>query len=265
VIRVASATVILAVVLGTIWWLPWWATLPIVALAAALAGGELARLATDVAPGISPTFAGFAPAAVAVAFASQPMMGVGANAVHAVLMAGLVAAVAITLIGGPPSPAAVTRAAVLVMAPIYIGLPLGALGWVRTAAGPGPLTWFLVVIAASDTAQLYTGRLLGRRKLAPVLSPGKTVEGAAGGFVAAAVAGAGLATIWMPLHSPLACAMLGLVLAGAGIVGDLFESLLKRSAGRKDTSAIIPGHGGVLDRLDSYLLAAPIYYLYLTL
>jgi phosphatidate cytidylyltransferase len=137
------------------------------------------------------------------------------------------------------------------------------LGWVRTSIGPEALTWFLVVIAASDTAQLYTGKLLGRRKLSPVISPGKTVEGAIGGLVGAVVVGAALAGLWLPADPIWMSALLALFLAGAGIVGDLFESLLKRSAGRKDASSVIPGHGGVLDRIDSYLLAAPLFYLYL--
>ncbi len=98
------------------------------------------------------------------------------------------------------------------------------------------------------------------------MSPAKTVEGAVGGFVAAAILGAWLAPQWLAMtHAPgpVAGALLGTLLAGAGMVGDLFESLLKRSAGVKDSSSLIPGHGGVLDRIDSYLFAAPVYFLLL--
>jgi phosphatidate cytidylyltransferase len=265
VTRVLSAIVLLAVVLGAIWWPPWWATLPVIALGAGLAGRELAGLASETGAAVPPGFVGVASAAIAVAFTIQPVTIAGSseNVLDTVLMAGLFAACALALMSGPPSPAALTRAATLVMAPIYLGLPLGALGWVRTSLGPEALTWFLVVIAASDTAQLYTGRLLGRRKLAPILSPGKTVEGAAGGLVVATVTGGLLARIWLPSDPPAVCAALAFFLAAAGIVGDLFESMLKRSVGRKDASSVIPGHGGVLDRIDSYLLAAPLFYLYL--
>ena len=119
----------------------------------------------------------------------------------------------------------------------------------------------LAVIVVSDSAQYYTGRAFGRRPLAPAISPKKTVEGAIGGMVfgtlAMAVGGHWVfsSPIWM-------LALLGAAISLLGIVGDLFESLLKRSAGVKDSSHLIPGHGGVLDRIDSWLFAAPVYYMF---
>jgi phosphatidate cytidylyltransferase len=121
----------------------------------------------------------------------------------------------------------------------------------------------LFTIIASDTAQYYGGRLMGRRLLAPVISPKKTVEGALSGFVAGAVALPVLGQWWLPSLPAPALALVGVTLVAAGIVGDLFESLLKRSAGVKDASALIPGHGGVLDRLDSLLFAGPVFYVFL--
>ena len=105
--------------------------------------------------------------------------------------------------------------------------------------------------------------MLGRRKLAPVVSPGKTVEGAIGGFVIAPIAGVLIGRWAMPEIAMGATAVLAAGLAMFGMAGDLFESLLKRSAGAKDSSALIPGHGGVLDRIDAYLFAAPVFYLFL--
>ena len=125
------------------------------------------------------------------------------------------------------------------------------------------LGWLLAVIAGSDSAQYYAGRALGRRKLAPRVSPAKTVEGALGGLVAAPAIGAALAGWGLPGVPIASAALAALVLAGFGIAGDLFESLLKRSAGVKDSSALIPGHGGLLDRIDSYLFALPMFYLFL--
>jgi phosphatidate cytidylyltransferase len=151
----------------------------------------------------------------------------------------------------------------MVMAPIYVGLPLAAIVWVQFVFGPKATTGLLVTMAVSDSAQYYTGRGLGRRKLAPAISPAKTVEGAAGGLVAAAVLGALFGPLALPEVGRFAAALLAAGLAIFGMAGDLFESLLKRSVGAKDSSALIPGHGGVLDRIDSYLFAAPIFYLVL--
>jgi phosphatidate cytidylyltransferase len=118
---------------------------------------------------------------------------------------------------------------------------------------------------ASDSAQYYTGRAFGRRKLAPAVSPAKTVEGAIGGLVAATIAGAvsGSNVLHLAPFDAVTGAVVGVLVALFGMLGDLFESLLKRSAGVKDSSALIPGHGGVLDRIDSYLFAAPCYYVVL--
>jgi phosphatidate cytidylyltransferase len=180
-----------------------------------------------------------------------------------VLLALVVGAGLVTLGSGGPSPAVITRAATLVMAPLYVGVPLGALAWVHVIYGPFTLVFVLVLITLSDSAQLYCGRAFGSRKLAPTISPAKTIEGALGGMVAAAVGGALLAPLWIFGTMWLEGLALGVVLCAAGIAGDLFESLLKRSAGVKDSSTLIPGHGGVLDRIDALLFAAPVYYVVL--
>jgi phosphatidate cytidylyltransferase len=139
-------------------------------------------------------------------------------------------------------------------------LPLGALIAVHWEHGREAALLLIVVVVASDSAQYYAGRAFGRRPLAPALSPKKTVEGAAGGLVAGAVALALVGHWWWPA-APLALrAGLGAVLVVLGITGDLFESMLKRAAGVKDSAALIPGHGGVLDRIDALLFAAPVYY-----
>ena len=115
----------------------------------------------------------------------------------------------------------------------------------------------------SDIAQYYTGRLAGRRPLAPTISPRKTVEGALGGLVFGALVLAIVGAWWLP-RVPIALrALVGVTIVALGITGDLFESMLKRSAGVKDSSALIPGHGGVLDRIDALLFAAPVYYIVL--
>ncbi len=127
--------------------------------------------------------------------------------------------------------------------------------------GPAATTWLLAVIAVSDSAQYYSGRSFGHRKLAPRVSPAKTVEGAAGGLVAAGVVGGLLGPLCLGAVPVPASAGVAVLLALFGMGGDLFESLIKRAAGVKDSSALIPGHGGVLDRIDSHLFAAPAFYL----
>jgi phosphatidate cytidylyltransferase len=122
------------------------------------------------------------------------------------------------------------------------------------------LGYFFLVIMGSDIGAYFAGRTLGKRKLAPKISPGKTVEGLIGGILAAAGFGA-LATFWFFPELPYKWSVpLAAVMAVIGVLGDLAESAMKRGAGAKDAASILPGHGGFLDRLDSLLLNAPILY-----
>ena len=116
----------------------------------------------------------------------------------------------------------------------------------------------MLTVVMSDTAQYYSGRTFGRTPLAPRISPKKTIEGAAGGFVFGTAIFIIAGAWWVPGMPVLFRAGLGLAIVALGIAGDLFESMLKRSAGVKDSSALIPGHGGVLDRIDALLFAAPV-------
>ena len=122
------------------------------------------------------------------------------------------------------------------------------------------LAYFFLVIFGSDAGAYFAGRALGKHKLAPTISPGKTVEGLVGGLVAAAGFGA-LATVWFFRELPFQWSIpLAVILAAVGVLGDLCESAMKRGAKTKDAASILPGHGGLLDRLDSLLFGAPILY-----
>ena len=122
------------------------------------------------------------------------------------------------------------------------------------------LSFFFLVLMGSDTGAYYTGRALGRHKLAPTVSPGKTWEGAAGGMAASLFAGA-LSHYWFfPELSLPAALVLAALMNVLGVVGDLTESALKRGADAKDAANILPGHGGFFDRLDSLLFNAPLLY-----
>lgn len=260
--RVVSAIVLLVVIFGTLWFLPPWVTVLLAAAVAWIGAGELADIARKLDLDVPRLFVGPAAAIVSVALLAS-LESTPPDALPAVLLAIVVAAGAVTLAQGPPAPNVIGRVATMVMAPLYVGLPLGTIAWVLCYHGPAATTWLLVMIAVSDSGQYYCGRTFGRRKLAPAVSPAKTVEGAVGGVTIAAIVGAVTGPLVMPDVSMLAAGGLTLALALAGIVGDLFESLIKRSAGVKDSSQLIPGHGGILDRIDSHLFAAPIFYFFL--
>ena len=161
---------------------------------------------------------------------------------------------------------AISNLAASALALMYVGLLASFLVQLRLAFGVGALVSLIIVVKMGDTGAYLVGRLLGRHKMAPTISPGKTWEGAAGAvffaclgawlswlffFPATNVAGSAAASKW-------AWIPYGIAVAVAGIFGDLAESLLKRDAGRKDSSTWMPGFGGVLDVLDSLLFAAPV-------
>jgi phosphatidate cytidylyltransferase len=153
--------------------------------------------------------------------------------------------------------------AAAILAPVYIGLPLGSLVGVHAIAGREAVLLLIATVAISDTAQYYTGRTFGRTPLAPMRSPKKTREGAIGGFVMAPIFLALAGSYWLPIYPWWWHASLALGIVVAGIIGDLFESMLKRAADMKDSGTLIPGHGGVLDRIDALLFAAPVFYFFL--
>ena len=154
----------------------------------------------------------------------------------------------------------IQAAAVDLVAPIYIGAPLGMLAALQMRSGPKATLLLIATIVVSDSAQYYSGRAFGTRALAPAISPSKTVEGAIGGVICGALFMGVAITFVFPATPAIVRALLGLVIVLLGIAGDLFESRLKRVAGLKDSSALIPGHGGVLDRIDALLFAIPVFY-----
>lgn len=147
---------------------------------------------------------------------------------------------------------------------LFGGLLLLSRGPVPGEVWNGQAGWVLLamfVIFAGDTGAYFTGRLIGRHKLAPNVSPGKTVEGAIGGLVCSVGGGfaavALLAPTYLPHLTPAQICIVAVPSALLGQVGDLCESLIKRSAGAKDSGSILYGHGGILDRLDALMFAAP--------
>jgi phosphatidate cytidylyltransferase len=159
---------------------------------------------------------------------------------------GLISAIAITLFGI-----------------LYVSWLLSHLVWLRGLAnGNALIGYLLLVVWSGDTGAYYVGRLLGKHPLAPTVSPKKTIEGAIGGFVASLLASCIAKWTFFPLLRYKDCILLGILLAVISQLGDLCESLLKRSADVKDSGTILPGHGGILDRVDGVMFAAPVLYYY---
>ncbi|MGE0443679.1 MAG: phosphatidate cytidylyltransferase [Vicinamibacterales bacterium] len=245
--RLVSGVVLAAAALAAIWFLPLFALRVIACLVAALAAHEYLRVASGSAP---------LPVMGLVALNCWVVSSPGDGMVVLLLALGWVAVE--VLWGNVP----IQQAAARFLAPWYIGMPLGMLVAVHGAAGEWATLVLIGTVVVSDSAQYYTGRAFGRRPLAPAISPKKTIEGAIGGLL--------FGTLFLAIAGPWALgagvvpmALLGLAVATLGICGDLFESRLKRASGVKDSSSLIPGHGGVLDRIDALLFAIPAFYLFL--
>jgi phosphatidate cytidylyltransferase len=260
-----------------------WPLAGLLAVASALAAWEFFRIAR--AAGASPlsdlgiAIAGFVPLAVHAHFLE--LFRVRSSHAAIVLLVILAATIWVRGVRGRP----LTAAAVTVLGVLYTGgllsfayslryhdtvryfdaLPGGAGARLAgVALSPGGVLLLMPVLLtwASDIGGFFVGRAVGGRKLIPAVSPSKTVAGAVGGLVASIiVAWLAVRLLLRPVaqlaFSPLGTVVFGVVISVAAQVGDLFESLLKRDAGVKDSSALIPGHGGVLDRFDSLFFALP--------
>jgi phosphatidate cytidylyltransferase len=144
-----------------------------------------------------------------------------------------------------------------VLAPAFVALARLQISTAGFARGPLIVLWLILMVCAADIGAYSAGRAFGQRKLAPRVSPGKTWEGALGGLVMVAVVAAGGAVYFgLP---PLAIVGFGFVVGIFSIIGDLTESMFKRAAALKDSGTLLPGHGGLLDRIDSVTAAAPLY------
>lgn len=158
---------------------------------------------------------------------------------------------------------AINQMAYTLLGVFYVAGLLGFFVLLRNLEGGQYLIYFVfIVIWMGDTAAYYGGRRFGKTRLAPHISPNKTVEGAIAGLGGSLVGGVA-AKFWFLGHIPLIhCLIVTLICGIIGQFGDLAESVLKRNTGTKDSGTLIPGHGGILDRLDSLMFAAPVFYCY---
>jgi phosphatidate cytidylyltransferase len=291
--RIATAVVLIPLVLALILRAPVWLLAASVALVALLTARELLGITEHygVQPMRRPTYVFivliFVFLAIVLSAQTQVMdiggalltlLGMCASAIFVFLALGMARS---------ELPSAYPAAAASLVSLLYGALPLALLVVVRQLwAGGFLLLYLLLVVWAGDTFAYYTGRAIGRHKLAPRISPGKTWEGAVASFVGATAVGwavfAHAPQISMALYSaglvarryaylskelPAAgeIVLLSACINVAAQVGDLVESLLKRGAGVKDSGTLLPGHGGMLDRIDALLFAAPVLWYYAAL
>lgn len=154
---------------------------------------------------------------------------------------------------------------IMVAGLVYVSWFLGHLVLIRMMDHGDLLIFLLAMITwGTDSGAFFTGKLIGKRKLAPTISPNKTIEGAVGGLIFGILAGI-LAHYWfLPGISPTEIGGLAFLMSIAGQTGDLVESMFKRANQVKDSSRLLPGHGGILDKIDSFIFTGPVLYYYLT-
>ncbi len=257
--RIATAAVLLPLLVASILYSKGqpleWPFLAVCGIAAGLCACEFLRMfvrgARDLASGIALAVLVFLSGTVLPAVLSLP----------AVLLF-VVLAVLHPLAGADDVGEKTRRASMLALGAVYVGGLLAM--YPRTLSLLRGEHWVLLgilTVSAGDTMAYFTGRALGRRKLAPAISPNKTVEGSAGGLLGSVVCSVLYARWFLPGVPAWYAALAGGAIGIFGQGGDLFESLLKRAAGVKDSGTILPGHGGIFDRADAILAAGPILYL----
>lgn len=250
---IAAPVAIGAILLGK------WAILALVLLIVARAAQELARALENV-PFMAALAAGALPVVLSIPF--------GASGI----LAGAVFSLPWTLfwVGGSPKTRTLRAVLALLLMTLWVGVPMAHLELIGVLEGGDRTGTYLVLIAVvgpwlSDAGAYFAGRFFGRHLLAPSLSPKKTVEGAIGGIIATTAVVAPFAHVFLGLDL-VSAAVAGAVISILSQAGDLFESILKRLLNLKDLGRALPGHGGILDRIDSLLFTAPgVYYLYILL
>ena len=249
--RVITALILAALVLLVIFMLPHVATMAALALLVVAAAWEWSAFPRFTQHSARLFYVAFVAACVAATW----WFGVEREEMGRLIQAALAWWV-FALVWVAIAPARVNRvtaagAGLLVLVPAWLALAR------LHAAGPQLLLFLILLVVAADVGAYFAGRRFGHNKLAPRVSPGKTWEGVLGGFVAAALMAA-VGVWWFKVDAPRFLALC-IVVVVASIIGDLTESLFKRHAGLKDSGRLLPGHGGLLDRVDSVTAAAPVF------
>lgn len=160
-------------------------------------------------------------------------------------------------------PSIIDAVAMQIQGMVYIPVLIACLIRIRNSEAGIPWIFFLLAIVfAGDIGAYYAGSYLGRHKLCPSVSPNKTIEGSIGGLCANLLIGGIIKAIFLPALPWAACVIMFLLIGAAGQIGDLYESALKRSVQIKDSGTLLPGHGGMLDRIDALLFASPVAFIF---
>ncbi|HEY0385865.1 MAG TPA: phosphatidate cytidylyltransferase [Pyrinomonadaceae bacterium] len=258
--RIITAVIFLPFLIASIlisWLAPLFVLLALAAIVLGLYEFWLLARRREMKPDVVVGFAAAAAILTAFYFNEPPLLLL-------ILPAFTIIALAAEMLRGAPFERMTASVGATVLGVMYVALLGGHLIAVRTGFRQGLsadlLCFFFLVIMGSDSGAYYAGRTFGRHKLAPKISPGKTWEGAIGGM-AASLSMAAIAHYWFFPELSLKVALpLAALMNILGVLGDLTESALKRGAGAKDAAQILPGHGGLLDRLDSLLFNAPVIY-----
>jgi len=246
--RIFTALVAITLAIVIIIFAPDWLFTLVVAGLAALCCDELLQLAASRIGGSPGRGVTLMAGVVTAAFFWGPTW-----AIAAITAAILTALAAIAFEG--PSPSTLAKAGTAALGILYCAAPFGFIVLLRREL----VLMLFAVIWIGDSCAYYGGRAFGRHALAPTISPKKTVEGAIAGLAGSVLTGLAFGMFQLG-EEPAKLVAASLITAVAGQIGDLAESALKRSAGVKDSSSLLPGHGGMLDRLDSVIFAAPVFY-----
>lgn len=259
--RLLTAAVLTPLLILALFYLPgpWW--FAFVALMIDVAAFEYVRIVANRAPN-APLKAPLLVAVPLTALAISASLIEGGELLDPRLhlfTAGVVLSVglgSLVLLSRVPLAETLNALGILGFGVLYFAVPISTFHYLKVA-DPWLVLLLMLIVFLGDTAAYYVGSAIGRHKMAPVISPKKSWEGAAAGFLTAVVA-AGIWSVWRLDRLDFALLGVAAVTAAAAQIGDLVESMIKRGSGVKDSGHILPGHGGILDRIDAILFAAPV-------
>lgn len=266
VVRIVTAVVLVPLILWILYVAPPWAFFLLTTTAGVVGTREFFEM-THKGDRVTQTLGILLSVAIAAALFFAPSAEARSRVLLVIVVVAPLLGPLFTLARLGDIATAAVRAFALSVGPLFVMVPLTLLALMRRdfgagTNGPGFVVVSLMFAWGSDTGGYFAGRFLGKHKLYPAVSPKKTVEGAMGGLFGAML-GACLASFWYLPSLPIQHSIpLALVAGALGQAGDLAESLIKRSVGVKDSGAILPGHGGMLDRIDALVVTSSIVFLY---
>jgi len=254
-VRILTAVVLLALLFATLFLLPPPSMLVLIAVVVLVGGWEWSGFVADIQAGARCAFVVLLGVIAFVPLYFMPLKAVAVPALYIGIFFWAIITVGLFLGLKPTRRAAKLIAGIITLIPAWYAVAL----MMSRPAGPQLFLWCLGIVATADIAAYFTGRKFGRVKLAPAISPGKTQEGFFGGLLGASLLAA-MVAYFLGYPGPLfQYLILGMAIGAISVVGDLWISSFKRMAGLKDSGHILPGHGGMLDRIDGLLSGLPLF------